>query len=76
MLELLSRFWTRELCKSLEVRRIKRYSILGYLRPAPDDVQRKQLVLIGVQLDVELTQSCNDLSHILKMLANRFQLEQ
>ena len=72
MLQLLSHFWPRELYKSLNVVRIERYSILGYLPPTPDDVQRKQLALLGVQHDVEVTQSLKDLPQVLKVLLTRF----
>jgi len=72
MLQLLSRLWPRELCNSNEVGRIKRYSIIGYLPPTPDDVLRKQIALLGVQLHVELTQSLKNLPRVLKMLVKRF----
>ena len=55
MLQLLSRLRPRDLCKSLEVGRIERYSILGYLPPTPDDSQCKQVAVLGFQLDAELT---------------------
>jgi hypothetical protein len=72
MLQLLSHFWPRELYKSLNVVRIERYSILGYLPPTPDDVQCKQLALLGIQLDVATTQSLRNLLQVLKMLLKRF----
>ena len=68
MLQLLS----REPSKSLEVGSIERYSILGYLPPTPDDVECKQVIILGVQLDVELMQSLKYHPQVLKMLLKRF----
>jgi len=72
MLQLLSRLRPRDLCKSLEVGRIERYSILGYLPPTPDDMHCKKLALLEVQLDVELTQYLENLLRVLKVLLKRF----
>jgi len=57
-------------------RQVERYSILGYLPRTPDDVQWKQLALLGVQLNVELTQSLKQLPQVLKMVLTRFLVEQ